>query len=106
MELTIEMRARPGKVQELYQTLQALLPTIRSEKCARDCRVYQDVEDENVFFLVMNWEKKAGLEHYLQTGGGSALLGAVDLLSSTARVRLGKDSPWEGIESLKRMRGG
>ena len=32
MELTIEIRARPGKFQELYQTLQALLPTIRKRE--------------------------------------------------------------------------
>jgi quinol monooxygenase YgiN len=106
MELTIEMRARPGKVQELYQTLQALLPTIRSEKGSRDCRVYQDVEDENVFFLVIDWEKKSRLEHYMQTGSGSALIGAIDLLSLVARVRFGKNLPWEGIDSLKRMREG
>ena len=31
-------------------------------------------------------------------------IGAVDLLAETARVRLGEDSTWEGIESLKRMR--
>jgi len=104
MELTIEMRAIPVKVQELYQTLQALLPTIRKEKGSRDCRINRDADDENVFFLVMNWEKKASLERYMQSGSGSALLGAVDLLSLTARVRFGKDSPWEGIDSLKRMR--
>ena len=106
MELTIEMRSRPGKVQELYQTLQALLTTIRNEKGSRDCRVYRDVEDENVFFLAMDWEKKARLEHYMQTGSGSALIGAIDLLSLAARVKLGKNSPWEGIDRLKRMREG
>jgi len=106
MELTIEMGARPGKVQELYQTLQALLPTIRSEKGSRGCQVYQDVEDENVFFLTIEWEKKARFEHYMQTGSGSALIGAIDLLSLAARIKLGKNSPWEGIDRLKRMREG
>jgi len=40
----------------------------------------------------------------MRSGSGSALLGAVDLLSDTAQVRFGKDSPWEKIDSLKRMR--
>jgi hypothetical protein len=35
---------------------------------------------------------------------GGALLGAVDLLSETARVRIGSSKPWEGIDTLKRMR--
>ncbi len=104
MELTIEMKARPGKVQELYQTLQALLPTFRKEKGCRGCRVYRDVEDGEVFFLSVDWEARASLEHYLQSESGSALLGAIDLLSETAKVRFGQDSPWEEIDTLKRMR--
>ena len=40
----------------------------------------------------------------MRSGSGGAFLGAVDLLAETARVRFGEDSPWEGIETLKRMR--
>lgn len=106
MELTIEMKAVPDKAQELYQTLQALLPTIRKAKGSRDCRVSRDVGDEELFCLVVDWEKKTRLEHYMHTTGGSALLGALDLLSVTVRVRFGRKSPWEGIDTLKRMRDG
>ncbi len=104
MKLTIELRAMPDKAQELYQTLQALLPTIRKEKGCRDCRVYRDVEDGEVYSLTIHWEGRASLEQYMHSGGAGALLGAVDLLSEAAKVRLGQDSPWEGIDSLKRMR--
>ncbi len=104
MELTIEFKARPGKFQELYQTLQALLPTIREEKGCRDCRIYRDVEDGEVFFLSGGWEAQGNLEHYLRSTNGLALLGAIDLLSERAAVKTGHDAPWEGIDSLKRMR--
>ena len=104
MDLLIEIRAKPGKFQELYQTLQALLPTIRKEKGCRDCRIYRDVEDGEIFFLSVRWEARASLEHYVSSGSGGALLGAIDLLSETAKVRFEKDSPWEGIDTLKRMR--
>ena len=104
MDLTIEIRAKPGKFQELYQTLQALLPTIRKEKGCRDCRIYRDVEDGEIFCLSVDWEAPANLEHYMKSSSGIALLGALDLLSETAKVRFGQDSPWEGIDSLKRMR--
>lgn len=104
MEFTIEMKAKTGKFNELYQTLQALLPTIRKEKGCRDCRIYRDVEDGEVFFLTVNWEARYNLEHYLQSISGSALLGAIDMLSETAKVKFDQDSPWEGIDSLKRMK--
>jgi quinol monooxygenase YgiN len=63
MELTIEIRTKPGKFQELYQTLIGLLPTIRKEKGCRECRIYRDVEDGEVFFLSGHWERQANLEH-------------------------------------------
>jgi quinol monooxygenase YgiN len=104
MKLTVELRAKPEKTQELYQTLQALLPSIRKEKGCRGCRVWRDVEDEGIFFLAVDWDTRSSLEQAIRSGSGGAFLGAVDLLAETARVRLGEDSPWEGIDVLKRMR--
>lgn len=104
MNLTIEIRVKPEKFQELYQTLQALLPTMRAEDGCHESRIYRDVEDGEVFFLSLSWDDAANLEHYMRSTGGSALLGAFDLLSKSVRVRMGGDSPWEGIEVLKRMR--
>ena len=104
-KLTIEMRARPEKTQELYQTLQALLPAIRKENGCRDCRVWRDVEDEEIFFLTVDWDTRASFEAFMPSESGGALLGAIDLLSETAKVRIGNNEPWEGIDTLKRMRG-
>jgi quinol monooxygenase YgiN len=103
-KLTIEMRARPEKTQELYQTLQALLPAIRKENGCRDCRVWRDVEDEEIFFLTVDWDTRASFEAFMPSESGGALLGAIDLLSETAKVRIGNNEPWEGIDTLKRMR--
>ena len=101
MELTIEIRPRPGKSLELYQTLQALLPTIRNDKRCRDCQISVDGE---VFFLSSDWEAQSGLERYLRSTNGLVLLGAINMLSEKAAVKAGSDAPWEGIDVLKRMR--
>jgi quinol monooxygenase YgiN len=104
MQFTIEMRANPEKAQEFYQTLQAILTTIRKEKGCRNCRVYRDVEDGRVFILSVYWKDPVSLEQYIASDSGGALLGAIDLLGETARVQIGRNAPWEGIETLKRMR--
>ncbi len=101
MELTIEMKPKPGKLQELYQTLQAILPTIRKEKGCRECRIYLDGD---VFFLSADWETQAGVEKCMRSAGGIALLGAIDVLSERASVKTGRDAPWEGIDVLKKMK--
>jgi len=103
-KLTIEMRARSEKTQELYQTLQALLPAIRKENGCRDCRVWRDVEDGEIFFLAVDWDARASFEAFMPSESGGALLGAIDLLSETAKVRIGNKESWEGIDTLKRMR--
>jgi hypothetical protein len=64
------------------------------------------VEDGEVFFLSVDWKDVANLEHYMRSVSGSALLGAVDLLSETAGFRIDKDAPWEDINTLKRMKKG
>ena len=104
MKLTIEVLAKQGNYQELYQTLQALLTTIRKEKGCRECRIYRDTEDGEVFFLAVDWGEEENLVQYLRSNSGSALLGAIDLLSETTRVRIGTEEQWEGIETLKKMR--
>ena len=106
MNLTIEVRANPGKFQELYQTLQTLLPAMRKKDGCSETSIYRDVEDGEIFVLSMHWESTEKFESYMQSVSGSALLGAVDLLSKSVRVRVGADAPWGGIEILKRIRKG
>ena len=100
----IVVRARNGKFQELYQTLQDLLPKIREEKGCLDCRIYRDVEDVEVLFLSAQWKSQTSLEHYMQSESASALLGAIDFLAENAKVGFDRDSPLVGLNSLKRMR--
>ena len=104
MKLTIEIRARNGKFQELYQTLQDLLPKIREEKGCLNCRIYRDVEDVEVLFLSAQWKSQTSLEHYMQSESASALLGAIDFLAENEKVGFDLDSPQEGINRLKQMR--
>lgn len=104
MTLTIEVRAGPAKTNELYQTLQAILPTMQGEKGCRSCRVSRDREDGEMFILSSSWDDRASLEGYIRSGSGSALIGAIDLLGESTRIRVGDDAKWEGLETLRGMR--
>ena len=104
LKLTIDVRARNSKFQELYQTLQALIPMIRKEKGCLDCHIYQDMEDEEALSLCFHWKSLADLEKYMQTNSAGALLGAIDMLAETSKICFEPNSPLEGLDSLKRMR--
>ena len=104
MTLTIEVRSKPGKGNELYQTLQALLPTMRQEKGCLSCRVSQDMEDGDVYVISSDWDAQAIVEVYLKSASGGALLGAITMLGKSARIQIGSEAKWEGVETLRKIR--
>jgi hypothetical protein len=62
------------------------------------------MENQEVLFLSMQWDDSDVLGAYLLSEYGSAILGAIDLLGETVKVRMGHAPPWQGIEALKPMR--
>ncbi len=102
MNLVVEIRAKPERFQELYQTLRALLSAMRKEDGCSASSIYRDMEDGEVFFLAMDWDDTAKFEKFMRSVSGSALLGAFNILSKTVRVRVGENPEWRGIEVLKR----
>jgi len=104
MDLTIELKARAEKFQELNQALLAFLPAIRKEKGCRESSIYKDAEGGEIFFISIQWDDITALEQYMQSINGSAILGAIDLLGDTVSVRVGNAPICGGIEVLKRMR--
>lgn len=104
MELTIKLWTKVGKFLELHQTLLMLLPIMRKNKGCRSSHIYRDVENEEVLFLSMQWDDSDAFGMYLLSEDGGAILGVIDLLAETVKVKIGHAHPWEGIEALKRMR--
>ena len=104
MTLTIEVRSKPGKINELQQTLQALLPTMRQEEGCIGCRVAQDMEDGEVYVLSSDWDGETSFEGYIKSSSGAALLGAIRTIGQSSRIQLGSDAKWEGVEALTEIR--
>ncbi len=104
MKLTIEIKVNMDKLQELFQTLQAFLPLIRGQKGCADCKTCLDTEDGGILLFTTYWKTRKDLERYVQSEDGSALLGSVELLGETARVKFDQDSSWEDINILRKMR--
>jgi hypothetical protein len=62
------------------------------------------VEDGEIFFLDIHCPDQGKLENLMRSTGGVALLGALDLLSASTKVRTSEHSAWESSEVLKRLR--
>lgn len=59
------MRAKPGKEQQLYDALQALVEPTTREKGYVNYDLHQGVEDPAVFFFYENWESGEDLDAHL-----------------------------------------
>ena len=89
---------------EFLQTLHSLIDRVRREKGCVSHNVYQDVEDENAFIIVEEWETQADLDNHLRSDRFGVLLGALSLSSETPDIRFNTLKQTAGIEALKAFR--
>jgi len=65
---------------ELSQTIASLSLFTRMEKGCQRCDFYQNVEDENRFFLLEEWDTQEDLKDYLKAEHFKVIRGARNLL--------------------------
>jgi quinol monooxygenase YgiN len=94
----------PENRKEFLQTLHSLINRIRNEQGCVSHNVYQDVEDENAFIIIEEWETQADLDNHLRSDRFGVLLGALSLSSATPDIRFNTLTETAGIEALKAFR--
>jgi quinol monooxygenase YgiN len=98
------MAVRPDKHQELVQTVRALLGHVRQERGCVSSRFYLDVESENVFCLLEEWETQEDANNHLCSQSFSVLLGAMQLLSESPEMKCYVVSYTAGMEAIQAVR--
>ena len=101
----IIMNALPEKRKEIFQTLLSMIEAIRQEKGCRSCQVFRDIEDENVFNLVQEWETREDMEHHMRSDRFGVLLGTNILLKEQQNIQIHTISHSEGMEVVHAARG-
>jgi len=76
----ISMNTLSEKRKELSQTVTSLINLIRAEKGCQRCDFCQNMEGENEFCLLEEWDTHEDLKHHLKAGSFSVLRGAMILL--------------------------
>ena len=96
-----KINVAPENRKEFLQTLHLLIGRIRHEKGCVRYNVYQDVENENAFILIEEWETQADLDKHLRSDRFGVLLGALKLLSDTPEIKFNMLAQATEIEALK-----
>ena len=85
---SIKMKARFGKSKEILQTLSGISSLVMLEKGCLRSHSYQDINDENNFFLIGEWETQQDLDKYLKSDLFSILLGIKTILVDAPEVKI------------------
>ena len=103
--LRISVKVKMNKRNELLSACRLISDRTRQEKGCLDCRLSQDIDNENLIYLGETWKRRSYLEEHFSSDVFSALLGAVKLLGETHEIRINDGSQTEGLEAVKRARG-
>jgi quinol monooxygenase YgiN len=104
IEATILFDVLPEKRIELLQTLRSMVEGFKKEKGCKSCFFYQDVDNENIFILVEEWNSQEELDNHLKSEMFGALIGAKSLLAKIPEVDIKVIAYKAGMEAVRKAR--
>ncbi|HJZ04526.1 MAG TPA: putative quinol monooxygenase [Patescibacteria group bacterium] len=100
---TLRIKVRPEKRDEFLKTVRGILEPTRVEPGCIRYQFYQDIENENAFILVEEWETKEDLDRNIHRENYKRLMVLMDLLSEPPEIKINTVSHRAGIEYLEEV---
>ena len=104
MIVKMTFNAHPEKHLEVLQTLLSLMESVREGPGCRSCCAFCDIDNENRFSLLGEWETEKDMENHIQSYQFGVLLGTKTLLSEPLRIRIHKVSQTLGTDAVRVLR--
>lgn len=82
----MQMKVSVEKRKELSQTVTSLLSLIRRQKGCRRCDFFHNLEDENTFCLLEEWDTQKNLDAHYGSESFKVLRGAQNLLEEPGAI--------------------
>ncbi len=100
----ITMNVLIEKRTEVMQTLLSMIEPTENERGCLSCHVFRDIEDENVFSLIEEWQTREDLDDHIRSDRFSVLLGTRSLLCEPQLIEIHTVSQSEGMETVNAAR--
>jgi quinol monooxygenase YgiN len=102
----ITMNVLPEKQLELMQTLLGMIEPTGKETGCLSYAVFCDIEDNNRFSLLEEWETREDLDHHIKSYRFGVLLGSKTktLLCEPPKIQINTVSQSEGMEAIAAVR--
>jgi quinol monooxygenase YgiN len=85
--VTFKLQGKPGNLLEISQSLKDIAAKVRKSDGCIETKVYQDSDDESIFFLVEEWQSQRHLDDHMKSDLFAALLGIKTLLVREPEIK-------------------
>ena len=85
--VTFKLQGKPGSLLEINQSLKDIAAKVRKLDGCIETKVYQDSDDESIFFLVEEWQSQRHLDDHMKSDLFAALLGIEILLVREPEIK-------------------
>jgi len=85
---SIRMKGRSDKRKEIIQTLNGISDQVKLKKGCLNAKNYQDIDDEDVFYLVEEWKSQQDMDEYMNSQLFAALLGIQTILVEKPEINI------------------
>ena len=100
----IAINALPEKQKEVMQTLLSMIESTGKQRGCLSHHVFRNIEDENVFSLIDEWETREDLDQHIGSAKFGVLLGTKSLLCEPPNIQIHTVSDSEGMTSVNAAR--
>ena len=101
----ITMNALPENQKEVMQTLLSMIESTGKERGCLSHHVFRDIEDENVFSLIDEWETREDLNQHIRSAKFGVLLGTKSLLCEPPNIQIHTVSESEEMAAVRAASG-
>jgi len=102
--IKLTMNVFPEKRKEVLQTLLSFIGVPGKEKGCLSHSIFNEIQDENVFSLISEWETRRHMNCYIKSDRFSVLLGTKSLLCEPLKIQILTISGSEGTETVNSVR--
>ena len=101
---SLRMKVSPRKRDEALRVLKTIAEENRMLPGCTSCRIYEDMQEDNVIMFEERWRSEAELEKHLQSEEYRKVLLAMDMALKHPEVRFNRVSATSGIETIEKAR--
>ena len=101
----LRMSVSSEKRDDAIRTLRLIMGPTQAQLSCISCRLYQDVEDENLVSLVQEWESREALETHIRSNDYRNVLAVMELASEPPEIKFVESLKTNGMELIEEIRG-